>query len=58
MSSDSSLQKSEVSKILLYRLLGKALSLEDLWNSGFHTDGYVSVQLCLLGTAPRDLQEF
>lgn len=58
MSSDSSFQKSEVSEILLYRLLGKAESLEDLWNSGFHTDGHVSVQLCLPGTAPRGPQEF
>lgn len=51
MSSDSSLQKSEVSEILLYRLLGKAWSLDDSWNSGFHTDGYVSVQLHIPGIA-------
>lgn len=58
MSSVSSLQKSEVSEILLYGLLGKAWSLEDLWNSGFHTDGYVSVQLRLPGIAPHGPQEF
>lgn len=45
--------------MLLYKLLRKARSLEDLCNSGFNTGSYVSVQLCLPGTAldgPHTLQ--
>lgn len=51
MSFNSSLQKTEVSEMLLCKLVRKAWSLEDLCNSGFNTGSYVSVQLSFPGTA-------
>lgn len=51
---NSSLKKTEVSEVSLCKLLRKASSLEDLCNSGFNIDHYISIQLCFPGAGPDD----